>query len=126
MCDYTVTFDTLADLNLAIATSELSSPITGSVKSKGTMRSDCIAAYALGALINMLDTAYNNYTVINNGYDTEFGFYVTYMRKTVAFALDNSFMFNTSDPATADVIAPLGPGMKCMCTELPHKPYGQG
>ena len=126
ICDYSVSFNSLSDLNLAIATSELSSPITGSIKPKGTMRSDCIAAYALDALINMLDTAYNNYTIINDGYDKEFGFYVTYMRKTVAFALDNSFMFNTSDPATADVIAPLGPGMKCMCTDLPHKPHGQG
>ena len=121
ICDYTVTFDTLIDLNLAIAMSELTSPVTLSVKPKGTMRTDCIAAYALNALINMLDTAYNNYTVINDGYDKEFNFYVTYMKKAVAASLDNSFMFNTSGSATEDVIAPLGPGMKCMVIYLPHE-----
>ena len=96
MCDYTVAFDTLADLGLSIATGELTSPVTGSVHPKGTMRSDCVAAYALDALITMLDTAYNNYTVINDGYDKEFDFYITYMKKTVAWVLDNSFMFNTA------------------------------
>jgi hypothetical protein len=122
VCDYTVTFDTLSDLNLAIATTDLSSPITGSLQPKGTMRADCIAAYALQALINMLDTAYNNYTVINDGYDKEFDFYVTYMKKAVAYSLDNTFMFNTSAPTEGGgrISAP-GPGMKCTSTLFAYK-----
>ena len=113
VCDYTVSFDTLFDLGAAITASDLVTPITSPVKFEGTKRSDCIAAYALKSLITMLDKAYNNYTMVNDGYDEEFDFYVTFMEKTVAFALDNTFMFNTKDETSTENIAPLGPGMKC-------------
>jgi hypothetical protein len=119
VCDYTATFDTLLDLSLNIAIAEVKSPVTGIAQPNGTMRSDCVAAYALDALITMLDTAYNNYTVINDGYDEEFGFYMTYMKKTVAWVIDNNFMFNTTAATDTENIAPTGPGMKCMIFCIP-------
>lgn len=61
----------------------------------------------------MLDVAYNNYTVVNKGYDEEFDFYIKYMKKVVPSVLDNSFMFDTSNETPTEAIPPMGPGMKC-------------
>ncbi|KAG9603067.1 glycoside hydrolase family 6 protein, partial [Aureobasidium melanogenum] len=77
-CDYDLTFDNLEDLNAA---------------SDG-LRAECLAAYALDTLITMLDTAYDNYTSVDDGYDEEFEYYVTYIQKLVPSVLDNSFMFD--------------------------------
>lgn len=107
LCDYSVSFDKLADLQDAI-----NAP-SGSSKAKGTMRTDCIAAYALETLINMLDTAYHNYTVVNDGYNKEFGFYITYMKDVVTSTLNDAIMFDVSNANSNEEIAPLGPGMQC-------------
>ncbi|THY23807.1 glycoside hydrolase [Aureobasidium pullulans] len=77
-CDYTRAFSDLDDLNAA---------------SDG-LRTECLAAYAMSTLITMLDTAYDNYTSVNDGYDEEFGYYVTYVKKLVPKVLDTSFMFD--------------------------------
>ncbi|KAJ5901127.1 glycoside hydrolase [Penicillium tannophilum] len=58
----------------------------------GDMRSDCIAVYALQTLITMLDTAYDNYTNVNSGYDDLFGYYVTYMEDLVPTILDTELL----------------------------------
>ena len=96
-CDYTKTFENLDDLNAA---------------SDG-MRTECLAAYAMSTLITMLDTAYDNYTSVNDGYDEEFGYYVTYIQKLVPIVLDKSFMFNVTKVAQYGNISPPGPGMSC-------------
>lgn len=94
MCDYTLTFKNLDDLNARA----------------GQYRSDCVAKYTLDVLIAMLDTAYNNYTSVNDGYDKEFGYYVTYMKKLIPSVLDNSLMFNqsaTGEYANMPTVGPL-------------------
>ena len=105
-CDYSVSYETLDDLNADI-TGKLS-------EARGTIRSDCIAVYALDALITMLDTAYKNYTDVNKGYDEEFGYYIKYMEKLVPSILDNSFMFDTSEDTPTMAMSKMGPAMKCM------------
>lgn len=116
VCDYSAKYNSLSELQIAMAEVEaLPGLLLGGswLNPKGTWRADCVAAYALDALITMLDTAYNNYTVVNDGYDQEFDFYITYMKKTVASVIDNSFMFNTAAATDTENIAPTGPGMKC-------------
>jgi hypothetical protein len=101
-CDYTKTFADLDDLNAF---------------SDG-MRSECLAAYALKTLITMLDTAYDNYNSVNDGYDKEFDFYVTYITELVPSVLDTSFMIDQKKSDGGGVAYP-GPGMKCeYCTVL--------
>jgi chitinase len=97
-CDYTLTFNNLDDLNAV---------------SDG-MRVQCLAAYALNTLITMLDTAYDNYTSVNDGYDQEFDFYVTYIEKLVPRVLDTSFMFDEVKSAGSGFPFP-GKGMSCEC-----------
>jgi len=106
-CDYTVSFDSLADLQTAIDAKP------GSSGAKGTIRTDCIAAYALEALISMLDTAYNNYTIVNDGYNKEFGYYIAYMKNVVTTTLNDVLMFDVSDDNSLQVLPALGPGMQC-------------
>jgi chitinase len=102
-CDYSKTFANLDDLNAA---------------SDG-MRLECLAAYAMETLITMLDAAYDNYTSVNDGYDKEFGFYVTYIQNLVPDVLAKSFMFDRASQTNRMAIPPLGPGMKCeYCTIL--------
>lgn len=100
-CDYTKTFKSLDDLS----------------SSAGDLRSDCVAVYALQVLIDMLDTAYANYTDVNNGYDDLFGYYVTYIDKLVPNILQDAFMFNiTSDDENwknVGGLPELGYGMDC-------------
>lgn len=96
-CDYTITFNNLDDLNSA---------------SDG-LRVECVAAYAMDTLITMLDTAYDNYTSVNDGYDEEFGYYVKYIQKLVTTVLDKSFMFNVTSETKYANIDPPGPGMSC-------------
>lgn len=101
LCDYTITFDSLDDLNAA---------------SDG-LRVECLAAYALDTLITMLDTAYDNYTSVDDGYDEEFGYYVTYIQKLVPSVLDKSFMFDNKKINEGFPYA--GSGMSCKyCTIL--------
>jgi chitinase len=58
----------------------------------GDIRPDCLAVYTLQTLITMLDTAYDNYTDVNNGYDDLFGYYVTYMEDMVPTILDTELL----------------------------------
>jgi chitinase len=100
-CNYTITFDSLDDLSAAA----------------GNLRSDCVAVYTMQVLIDMLDTAYDNYTNVNNGYDDLFGHYVTYIDKLVPQLLEDAFMFNiTSDDEdwkNEGLLPELGYGMDC-------------
>jgi chitinase len=96
-CYYDRTFDSLDDLNAA---------------SDG-LSVECVAAYALDTLITMLDEAYNNYTSVNDGYDEEFKYYVTYIQDLVPKVLDNSFMFDRASQTNQMAIPPPGPGMQC-------------
>jgi chitinase len=102
-CDYTTTFANLDDLNAA---------------SDG-IHVECFAAYAMGTLITMLDTAYDNYTSVNDGYDEEFLYYVTSIKNLVPSVLDKSFMFDRANETETENISPPGPGMSCeYCTIL--------
>jgi glucan 1,3-beta-glucosidase len=60
-CDFTLDFDTLDDLSAAT----------------GTFPDICTEYYALGALSNMLQSALDNYTSADDGYDGVFGDYVS-------------------------------------------------
>jgi len=97
VCDFTLTFDNLDDLNTAT----------------GNLRTDCIAIYTLETLMTMLDTAYANYTSVNDGYDEEFGHYVTYITKLVQPTIDDNVMFDSADTTETMPIAVPGPGMSC-------------
>lgn len=103
VCDYSITFDNLDDLNAA----------------SGDFVSSCLVVYALETLITMLDTAYANYTSVNDGYDEEFGYYVTYIEKLVPAVLDNNFMFNESITTDTMLIPAPGYGMNCTSLSLP-------
>jgi hypothetical protein len=96
-CDYSRTFANLDDLNAA---------------SDG-MRLECLAAYAMETLITMLDTAYDNYNSVNDGYDEEFEYYVKSIHNLVPSVLSNSFMFDVVNAHSWSDIAPPGPGMSC-------------
>lgn len=100
-CDYSLRFASLDDLSAA----------------SDSLRSDCIPVYAMQVLIDMLDTAYANYTDVNNGYDDLFGYYVTYIDKLVPDILQDAFMFNiTSDDENwknVGALPLLGYGMNC-------------
>ncbi|KAK3690963.1 Glucan endo-1,3-alpha-glucosidase agn1 [Vermiconidia calcicola] len=120
VCDYSLEYDSLFDLNAAIASSALTATTgpfaetAGTLAGGGTMRSDCVSAYALHALINMLNTAWANYTSVNDGYDKEFGYYLKYMEETVPEIIDNVFMFDTSTGTILQtfMMPPVGPGMQ--------------
>ncbi|KAK3938836.1 glycoside hydrolase superfamily [Diplogelasinospora grovesii] len=71
----------------------------------------CVSLYTLQTLIAMLDTAYANYTDVNNGYDAVFGYYVTYMMKLVPEILENAFMWNMSTTGQYAVVPNVGYGM---------------
>jgi chitinase len=96
-CDYTKRFADLDDLNAF---------------SDG-LRSECLAAYAMETLITMLDTAYDNYTSVNDGYDEEFGYYVKSIHNLVPGVLQNSFMFDMANSHSWTTTPPVGPGMSC-------------
>ena len=121
ICNYSAKFDSLFGLNVAIAESGLANATgpfvgggIGSIFSNLTVRSDCIAVYTLQALLATMDTAYNNYTVVNDGYDKEFGYYITYMEKIVPEVIDGVVMFDAANASAAESMAPVGPGMQCM------------
>ena len=125
ICDYSASFNSLFDLNVAIAAAAALGPATGSLGGLvgqmlggGTLRSDCVSAYAMGAVINMLNSAWANYTTISEGYDKEFGFYIKYMEKTVPSIIDNVFMFDASKATATESIAPVGPGMQCKTAQF--------
>jgi chitinase len=91
-----LTFSTLEDLQNAQGS--ISDPI-------------CVSLYTLQTLIVMLDTAYANYTDVNNGYDEAFGYYVTYMMKLVPEVLEDAFMWNMSTTGQYEVVPEVGYGM---------------
>lgn len=98
-CDYSKSFDNLDDLSAAA----------------DKIGSECLSVYTLEVLIKMLNTAYNNYTSVNEGYDDLYGYYVTYMEKLVPVVLSNEFMFNLS---TTGQYAPIPePGFGCNCKD---------
>lgn len=96
-CDYTLTFASLDDLNAQA----------------GGLRTDCVSIYAMQVLMDMLQTAYDNYTDVNNGYDDMFGYYVTYMKKLVPQVAADAFMFNLSVTGPGATMPYLGFGMDC-------------
>ncbi|EPS35046.1 putative alpha-1,3-glucanase [Penicillium oxalicum 114-2] len=95
VCDYSKTFSSLDDLATAAS----------------GLRTDCIAVYSLQVLIDMLDTAYENYTNVNSGYDALFGYYVTYIENLVPVVLLGDFMFNMSTTGPFANIPNTGYGM---------------
>lgn len=99
VCDYSRTFDSLNDLNDAA----------------GNLHTDCIAFYSLQVLHDLLIEACNNYTDVNNGYDKEFSYYVTYINKLVPSILEKNFMWNMSTTLDTQFIPDLGYGMNCKC-----------
>jgi chitinase len=101
-CDLGLKFDNLDDLNAAA----------------DGMRAKCLAAYTMRTLITMLDTAYDNYTSVNDGYDNEFKYYVTSIEKLVPQVLKTSFMFDMKKSDGKSFPYP-GRGMSCeYCTIL--------
>ena len=66
----------------------------------------------------MLDAAYSDYKSVDDGYDREFGYHVTYMKKLVPAVLGNSFMFDEAHATRAMIMPPLGPGMQCIYDTL--------
>ncbi|KKA17641.1 hypothetical protein T310_8420, partial [Rasamsonia emersonii CBS 393.64] len=74
-CDFSVTFNTLADL----------------AKASSKYSPYCSQIYAVQTLSNELSTAMANYSAVNNGYDDLFGYYVDYVKSMIPGALD-SFM----------------------------------
>lgn len=66
----------------------------------------------------MLDTAYTNYTNVNNGYDDMLGYYVKYMMKLVPTILSDDFIFNISTTTQWETMLNLGYGMNCTSTFL--------
>lgn len=80
----------------------------------GDMRSDCIAVYTLQTLITMLNTAYDNYTNVNSGYDDLFDYYVTYMEDTVPTVLDTVLLMEGDGVNTGNGAAPkFADGASC-------------
>lgn len=90
-----VTFATLEDLQNA----------------QGGMDTFCVSLYTLQTLIAMLETAYANYTDVNNGYDDVFGYYVTYMMNLVPEILEDAFMWNMSTTGDNAIVPNIGYGM---------------
>lgn len=79
----------------------------------GSIPDYCVAPMTLDTLLAMLDTAYNNYTNVDNGYDEMFGYYVTYIEKIVPAVLENAFMWNMSITEDNALIPEIGYGMQC-------------
>lgn len=67
----------------------------------------------------MFDTAHANYSSVNDGYDEEFDYYVTYIRKLVPSVLDKQFMFDLANTTTTMIIPASGPGMRCEYITVP-------
>jgi hypothetical protein len=104
VCDYRWTYDNLDKVSAAATNSDT--------------RSDCLAYYTLQVLIKMLDTAYDNYTNVNNGYDEIFTYYVQYMSDLVPQVLDTSLMFvgdggNAAGTELVRATPTIGEGMNC-------------
>lgn len=78
------------------------------------MRTDCIAIYTLETLTAMFDTAYANYTSVDDGYDALYEYYVTYITKLIPLVIDQQFMFDDNQTTETMDIAFPGPGMSCM------------
>lgn len=64
--------------------------------------------------------AYDNYTAVNDGYDEEFGYYVTYITKLVPSVLDKVLMFDRADTTNTMSIPLPGTGMQCKHEPSPH------
>jgi chitinase len=84
----------------------------------------CIPRITLETLVTMLDTAYANYSNVNNGYDEMFGYYTTYMMKLVPEILADAFMWNMSTTGENALVPNVGYGMlrkssACLSPALP-------
>lgn len=98
VCDYSKSFGSLDDI----------------ANAAGDLRPDCVAVYTLEVLIDMLNTAYKNFTDVSQGYDDLFGYYVTYIEKLVPVILPSGFIFNVSDTGPYAPIPEMGFGANCM------------
>ncbi|KAJ5195437.1 uncharacterized protein N7498_008875 [Penicillium cinerascens] len=116
LCDYSWTYDSLEELSSAAT----------------DMRTDCVAFYTLKVLIKMLDTAYDNFTNVNNGYDEMFTYYVEYMNDLVPQILYTKLMFvgDGGNPAGTELVGAMpvfGEGMNYFdCTFPDGKNYPCG
>lgn len=79
----------------------------------GEVPDHCVAQMSLDTLLQMLDTAYHNYTDVNNGYDDMYGYYVSYIKKVVPAVLTNAFMWNMSTTEADHLVPDIGYGMQC-------------
>ncbi|KAL3477790.1 glycoside hydrolase superfamily [Aspergillus californicus] len=81
----------------------------------------CLAPLTLGTLLWQLQTAYDNYTDVNNGYDEMFEYYVKYIEKVVPSVLTYSFMWNWSITEDTQVIPEIGYGMEYFDCVFPEQ-----
>ena len=86
---------------------------------QSSIPSHCLGRMTLDTLGTMLDTAYNNYTDVNNGYDDVFGYYVTYMNKLIPEVLVDAFAFNLSTTGENAIMPDTGFGMVPFDCTLP-------
>ncbi|KAK3361762.1 hypothetical protein B0T24DRAFT_690163 [Lasiosphaeria ovina] len=93
VCDFSTVFRTLDEAQRAA----------------GGKSPECIAINTVQAVTNMLNTAADNYTNTNNGYDTRFDAYVCYVKNMIPGAIDKFMM---AGGGTA------GNGMKCFDCEI--------
>ncbi|KAJ5662800.1 hypothetical protein N7507_003531 [Penicillium longicatenatum] len=88
----------------------------------GAIPDHCVAQMTLDTLMSMLNTAYENYTDVNNGYDGMFEYYVKYIEKVVPSVLTNAFMWNMSTTTNNNQIIPdRGYGMPYFNCRFPEQ-----
>ncbi|KAK6223391.1 hypothetical protein LQW54_000509 [Pestalotiopsis sp. IQ-011] len=80
-CDYSLSYATLEDLDGA----------------SGSWPAECLSYYMLGTLNNLLSEALDNYTSVNDGYDSVYNYYVKAVKNEIPSAL-STFM----DPGSSD------------------------
>lgn len=120
LCNFAANFKSLNQLNDAVdSTNGCRAASTSESETKRSMRSDCIALYTPQALANMLDSALYNYSAVNNNYNEDYKYYVTYTRHLVPISIDNKLMFRTKDATDTMDLAPVGPGMEYPCFACP-------
>ncbi|KAL3462744.1 glycoside hydrolase superfamily [Aspergillus heterothallicus] len=87
----------------------------------GAIPDHCVAQMTLDTLMWMLDTAYDNYTDVNNGYDEMFEYYVKYIEKVVPSVLENAFMWNMSITGSNQLVPEIGPGFNYFDCQFPEQ-----
>ncbi|KAL4739555.1 glycoside hydrolase superfamily [Aspergillus similis] len=81
----------------------------------------CLAPLTMNTLLNRLQTAYDNYTDVNNGYDEMFEYYVKYIEKVVPSVLTYAFMWNWSITEQNQLIPEIGYGMEYFDCVFPEQ-----